>query len=125
MSDEVGDVAVAQPFEVSTCGDVVRTRERARDHLWAERGAVAAGGDADVFAEVVAEVLDAAEPGGSSDVGEWVRGGFQQFLRAPNPLRGDPSDRGAAAIARHGRRVKKMIGGKAGWVDEGFSFASS
>jgi rhodanese-related sulfurtransferase len=35
------------------------------------------------------------------------------------------ADRGAAAIARHGRRVKKMIGGKAGWVDEGFSFASS
>lgn len=35
------------------------------------------------------------------------------------------ADRGAAKLARHGRRVKKMIGGKAGWVDEGFSFVAS
>ena len=30
------------------------------------------------------------------------------------------ADRGAAAIAGHGRRVKKMIGGITGWIDEGF-----
>jgi rhodanese-related sulfurtransferase len=35
------------------------------------------------------------------------------------------ADRGAAAIARLGRRVKKMIGGKTGWLDEGFTFVSS
>jgi rhodanese-related sulfurtransferase len=35
------------------------------------------------------------------------------------------ADRGAANIARLGRRVKKMIGGKAGWLDEGFSFVSA
>jgi rhodanese-related sulfurtransferase len=35
------------------------------------------------------------------------------------------ADRGAANIARLGRRVKKMIGGKAGWLDEGFSFVTS
>lgn len=35
------------------------------------------------------------------------------------------ADRGAANIARLGRRVKKMIGGKAGWLDEGFSFVAS
>jgi rhodanese-related sulfurtransferase len=35
------------------------------------------------------------------------------------------ADRGAANIARLGRRVKKMIGGKAGWLDEGFTFVSS
>jgi rhodanese-related sulfurtransferase len=34
------------------------------------------------------------------------------------------ADRGAAAIAQLGRRVKKMIGGKAGWIDEGFTFVS-
>ena len=35
------------------------------------------------------------------------------------------ADRGAANIARLGRCVKKMIGGKVGWVDEGFDFVSS
>jgi rhodanese-related sulfurtransferase len=35
------------------------------------------------------------------------------------------ADRGAANIARLGRRVKKMIGGKAGWLDEGFTFVQS
>jgi rhodanese-related sulfurtransferase len=35
------------------------------------------------------------------------------------------ADRGAASLARHGRRVKKMIGGKSGWLDEGFSFVAS
>lgn len=35
------------------------------------------------------------------------------------------ADRGAANIARLGRPVKKMIGGKTGWLDEGFSFVSS
>jgi rhodanese-related sulfurtransferase len=35
------------------------------------------------------------------------------------------ADRGAANIAALGRPVKKMIGGKAGWLDEGFSFVSS
>jgi rhodanese-related sulfurtransferase len=35
------------------------------------------------------------------------------------------ADRGAANIARLGRRVKKMIGGKAGWLDEGFAFVAS
>jgi rhodanese-related sulfurtransferase len=35
------------------------------------------------------------------------------------------ADRGAANIARLGRPVKKMIGGKAGWLDEGFSFVAS
>jgi rhodanese-related sulfurtransferase len=35
------------------------------------------------------------------------------------------ADRGALNIARLGRSVKKMIGGKAGWLDEGFSFVSS
>jgi rhodanese-related sulfurtransferase len=35
------------------------------------------------------------------------------------------ADRGAANLARHGRRVKKMIGGKTGWLDEGFSFVAS
>jgi rhodanese-related sulfurtransferase len=35
------------------------------------------------------------------------------------------ADRGAANIARLGRRAKKMIGGKAGWLDEGFTFVSS
>ena len=35
------------------------------------------------------------------------------------------ADRGAANIARLGRRVKKMVGGKVGWVDEGFSFVNS
>ncbi len=34
------------------------------------------------------------------------------------------ADRGAANIARLGRPVKKMIGGKAGWLDEGFSFVT-
>ncbi len=35
------------------------------------------------------------------------------------------ADRGALSIARLGRKVKKMIGGKAGWLDEGFSFVAS
>jgi rhodanese-related sulfurtransferase len=35
------------------------------------------------------------------------------------------ADRGAANLARYGRRVKKMIGGKSGWLDEGFSFVGS
>lgn len=35
------------------------------------------------------------------------------------------ADRAAANLARLGRKVKKMIGGKAGWLDEGFSFVSS
>jgi rhodanese-related sulfurtransferase len=35
------------------------------------------------------------------------------------------ADRGAANLARLGRQVKKMIGGKTGWSDEGFSFVSS
>jgi rhodanese-related sulfurtransferase len=35
------------------------------------------------------------------------------------------ADRGAANLARHGRHVKKMIGGKSGWLDEGFSFVAS
>lgn len=35
------------------------------------------------------------------------------------------ADRGAANLSRLGRRVKKMIGGKAGWLDEGFSFVPS
>jgi rhodanese-related sulfurtransferase len=35
------------------------------------------------------------------------------------------ADRGAANLAKLGRRVKKMIGGKAGWIDEGFTFVGS
>jgi rhodanese-related sulfurtransferase len=35
------------------------------------------------------------------------------------------ADRAAVALARHGRRVKKMIGGKVGWIDEGFTFVAS
>jgi rhodanese-related sulfurtransferase len=35
------------------------------------------------------------------------------------------ADRGAANIASLGRPVKKMIGGKAGWLDEGFSLVAS
>ncbi len=35
------------------------------------------------------------------------------------------ADRGAANVAMLGRRVKKMIGGKTGWLDEGFSFVAS
>jgi rhodanese-related sulfurtransferase len=35
------------------------------------------------------------------------------------------ADRGAANLARLGRQVKKMIGGKAGWVDEGYTFVAS
>lgn len=35
------------------------------------------------------------------------------------------ADRGAANLAGLGRRVKKMIGGKTGWLDEGFSFVKS
>jgi rhodanese-related sulfurtransferase len=34
------------------------------------------------------------------------------------------ADRGAARLARLGRRVKKMIGGIEGWKDEGFSLAA-
>ena len=33
------------------------------------------------------------------------------------------ADRGAARLARLGRKVKKMIGGVEGWKDEGFSLA--
>ena len=32
------------------------------------------------------------------------------------------ADRGAARLARLGRKVKKMIGGVQGWKDEGFQF---
>ena len=35
------------------------------------------------------------------------------------------ADRGAAKIAALGRRVKKMIGGKTGWLDEGFELVAS
>lgn len=35
------------------------------------------------------------------------------------------ADRAAANLARLGRPVKKMIGGRAGWLDEGFDLASS
>ena len=35
------------------------------------------------------------------------------------------ADRGAAKIAALGRKVKKMIGGKTGWLDEGFTLVSS
>jgi rhodanese-related sulfurtransferase len=35
------------------------------------------------------------------------------------------ADRGAINLSRLGRRVKKMIGGKAGWIDEGFTFVGS
>ena len=35
------------------------------------------------------------------------------------------ADRAAAKLARLGRKVKKMIGGIAGWKDEGFSLTSS
>lgn len=34
------------------------------------------------------------------------------------------ADRAALAVARLGRRVKKMIGGVAGWKDEGFELAT-
>lgn len=33
------------------------------------------------------------------------------------------ADRAAAALARLGRPVKKMIGGVTGWLDEGFELA--
>ncbi len=35
------------------------------------------------------------------------------------------ADKAAARIARLGRPVKKMIGGKIGWLDEGFSLATT
>jgi len=35
------------------------------------------------------------------------------------------ADRAAARLASLGRPVKKMIGGKTGWVDEGFDFATT
>lgn len=35
------------------------------------------------------------------------------------------ADRAAARLARLGRPVKKMIGGKIGWLDEGFDLVSS
>jgi rhodanese-related sulfurtransferase len=35
------------------------------------------------------------------------------------------ADRGALAIAELGRRVRKLIGGKTGWLDEGFSLVGS
>jgi rhodanese-related sulfurtransferase len=34
------------------------------------------------------------------------------------------ADRGAARLARLGRRVKKMIGGVEGWKDEGFALVT-
>jgi len=34
------------------------------------------------------------------------------------------ADRGAARLARLGRRVKKMVGGIEGWKDEGFQLAT-
>jgi rhodanese-related sulfurtransferase len=34
------------------------------------------------------------------------------------------ADRAAVALARLGRRVKKMIGGVTGWKDEGFALAT-
>jgi rhodanese-related sulfurtransferase len=34
------------------------------------------------------------------------------------------ADRGAVALARLGRRVKKMIGGVTGWKDEGYDLAT-
>jgi rhodanese-related sulfurtransferase len=34
------------------------------------------------------------------------------------------ADRAAIALARLGRRVKKMIGGVSGWTDEGFDLAT-
>ncbi len=35
------------------------------------------------------------------------------------------ADRAAAKLARLGRPVKKMIGGKAGWLDEGYELVTS
>jgi len=35
------------------------------------------------------------------------------------------ADRGAVRLARLGRPVKKMIGGMAGWIDEGFPLDTS
>ena len=35
------------------------------------------------------------------------------------------ADRAAARLARLGRPVKKMIGGKIGWLDEGFELAET
>jgi len=35
------------------------------------------------------------------------------------------ADRAAARLARLGRRVKKMVGGIAGWKDEGFSLVTA
>jgi rhodanese-related sulfurtransferase len=35
------------------------------------------------------------------------------------------ADRGAASLAKLGRQVKKMIGGKTGWIDEGYTFVAS
>ncbi len=35
------------------------------------------------------------------------------------------ADRAAARLARLGRPVKKMIGGKIGWLDEGFELVTS
>ena len=35
------------------------------------------------------------------------------------------ADRGALKLAELGRPVKKMIGGKTGWLDEGFELVSS
>jgi rhodanese-related sulfurtransferase len=35
------------------------------------------------------------------------------------------ADRAAVKLAELGRPVKKMIGGKTGWLDEGFSFAGT
>jgi rhodanese-related sulfurtransferase len=35
------------------------------------------------------------------------------------------ADRAGAALARLGRPVKKMIGGRIGWLDEGFDLATS
>lgn len=35
------------------------------------------------------------------------------------------ADRAGAALARLGRPVKKMIGGRLGWLDEGFALATT
>ena len=35
------------------------------------------------------------------------------------------ADKGALRLAQLGRPVKKMIGGKTGWLDEGFELVSS
>jgi rhodanese-related sulfurtransferase len=56
-------------------------------------------------------------------LGQWPRDTlFVVYCAGPHC---NGADRGAANIARLGRSVKKMIGGKAGWLDEGFTFVGS